>query len=105
MRSPADTFVSFSVATAVVTAIGIGTAPAIAQTSQQLEWCNGKEGPSLDQQVTGCTALIKSGKYSGHNLAIVFNNRGTAYDKKGDFDRAIVDYDQAIRLDPNYAVA
>ena len=33
------------------------------------------------------------------------NNRGTAYDDKGDHDRAIADYNQAIRLDPKYAVA
>ena len=106
MRSPADTLVSFSVAAAVVTAIGIGGAvSAAAQTQQQLESCNGKDGTAPDQQVSGCTALIKSGKYSGHNLAIAFNNRGSAYDKKNDYDRAIADYNEAIRLDPSYATA
>jgi tetratricopeptide (TPR) repeat protein len=32
-----------------------------------------------------------------------YNNRGTAYNEKGDYDRAIVDLDQSIQLDPNYA--
>jgi tetratricopeptide (TPR) repeat protein len=27
------------------------------------------------------------------------------YDNKGDYDRAIADYNQAIRLDPDYALA
>ena len=31
--------------------------------------------------------------------------RGNAYDDKGDVDRAIVDYNEAIRLSPNYASA
>jgi tetratricopeptide (TPR) repeat protein len=33
-------------------------------------------------------------------FADAFNNRGTAYAKKGDFDKAIADYDAAIRIDP-----
>ena len=28
-------------------------------------------------------------------------SRATAYEAKGDFDRAIADYDQALKLDPN----
>jgi tetratricopeptide (TPR) repeat protein len=35
----------------------------------------------------------------------VANDRGMAYSAKGDYDRAIADYDQAIALDPKYAVA
>jgi Flp pilus assembly protein TadD len=31
--------------------------------------------------------------------AIAFSNRGFAYAGKGDFNRAIQDYDEAIRLD------
>ena len=37
--------------------------------------------------------------------AIAFNNRGIAYHDKGDNDRAIADYDEAIRLDPKFARA
>jgi Flp pilus assembly protein TadD len=31
--------------------------------------------------------------------------RGLAYADRGDYDRAIADYSQAIKLDPNYALA
>jgi tetratricopeptide (TPR) repeat protein len=34
-------------------------------------------------------------------LATAFFNRGAAYDAKGDYQRAIADYDQALRIDPN----
>jgi tetratricopeptide (TPR) repeat protein len=39
------------------------------------------------------------------NYADAFNNRGLAYNNKGQRDRAIQDLDQAIRLDQNFAYA
>ena len=36
---------------------------------------------------------------------LTFKNRGDAYMNKGDYDRAIADYNEAIRLDPNNALA
>ena len=36
---------------------------------------------------------------------MAYNNRGLAYYYKGDYDRAIQDYDEAIRLNPNFAPA
>ena len=36
---------------------------------------------------------------------MVYNNRGTAWGKKGDHDRAIADSSEAIRLNPRYAPA
>ncbi len=43
--------------------------PARAQTAQQLNWCDGKDGATPDQQIGGCTAVIQSGKFTGKNLA------------------------------------
>lgn len=37
--------------------------------------------------------------------AIAFNNRGSVYNQKGDFDRAIASLDVAILLNPKYAIA
>ena len=53
----------------------------------------------------GCTAVIQSGKFTGSNLATAFIFRGVAYRAKGETDRAIQDYDQAISLEPNNATA
>jgi Flp pilus assembly protein TadD len=36
---------------------------------------------------------------------MAFNNRGVAYGKKGDEHRAIADYNEAIRLQPQHALA
>ena len=53
-----------------------------------------------DQQIRSCTALIQSDRESVHNRAIAYNFRGNSYYAKGDNDRAITDYNGAIRLDP-----
>ena len=36
---------------------------------------------------------------------MAYNNRGDAWDAKEEYDKAIADYNEAIRLDPKYAVA
>jgi tetratricopeptide (TPR) repeat protein len=79
--------------------------PAGAQTQQQIDWCNGKDGAAPDLVIGGCTALIQSGKFSGKNLAIVFYLRGKAYRSKGESDKALTDLTQAIKLDPKHSLA
>ena len=37
--------------------------------------------------------------------AIARNNRANTFRNSGDIERAVADYDEAVRLDPNYAVA
>src|SRR5262249_9688760 len=38
-------------------------------------------------------------------FTLAYNNRGAAYEAKGDLERAIADLEQAIRLDPNSELA
>jgi len=65
----------------------------------------GSDTLSADAALAACTRLIASGRYFGAGLAIAFTNRGRAYEKKGDHDRAIADYSEAIRLNPKDAMA
>ena len=55
-----------------------------------------------DEAIAACTWVIDSGHLHGHDLAVEYYNRGIEYKHKGDFDRAIADYGEAIRLDPGY---
>ena len=75
----------------------------LAQTSRDWRQCTGREGPIVDVVIEGCTSVIQAGQDSPQKLAVAFDNRGVAYRLKGDYDRALQDYEQAIRLNPNAA--
>lgn len=58
-----------------------------------------------DIVIASCAPLAESDAESPGHRTIAFNNRGNAYFAKGDFDRAIEDYSQAIRLSPQFSAA
>lgn len=67
-----------------------------------IELCNGSDPKSPESQISGCTGLINGAHETAAILATAHNNRGNAYSRKGDFDRAIEDYDLAIQFNPSY---
>ena len=79
--------------------------PALAQTSPTQWDCTGTPDIAWEIQIGGCTAAIVSGRYAGKNLSWTYNNRGNAYSSKGQHERAIEDYNEAIKLDPGNANA
>ena len=70
---------------------------------RNIELCNGSDRASLELRINGCTALIDAGQGTPAALAIAYNNRGNAYVAKGDYERAIQDFDRSIKLNPTYA--
>src|SRR5918995_240213 len=80
--------------------------PAGAQhMSQHWARClNEQEAFTADQSIEGCTAVIQAARGVPAKLAIAFNSRGNSHAAKDQPDRAIEDYDQALRLKPNEAV-
>src|SRR5262245_14752574 len=73
------------------------------QTTPEQELC--KSGQNLDQRIATCTRLIELGQLSPADLANVFHNRGAAWADKRDYDRAIADYNEALRINPVYVLA
>ena len=58
------------------------------------------QGGNDDAAIRLLTKAIESGELSRENLSDVYYNRGLAWGKKGDFDKAIADYTKAIKIEP-----
>ena len=89
----------------ILTGLLVGGASASAQTAQERAWCEGEDAVTIDQRIEGCSAVIKAGRERGEKLAEAFNTRGIGYRLKGEYDRAIQDYNQAIRINAKFATA
>jgi lipoprotein NlpI len=76
---------------------------ACTQGSKDVQRCYDEK--NLDLRLHYCSRAIQSGRLPDQQLAGTFYNRGIAYFDKGDHDRAIQDYTQALRLNPNFAAA
>ena len=50
-----------------------------------------------EDAIAACTRRIESGEVEAHELAVTLDHRGLALRRKGDIDRAITDFDEAIR--------
>src|SRR5215468_3408886 len=53
-----------------------------------------------DQSIAACARVIADDSETAANRAVAYKNRGNAYYNKKDYDRAIADYSEAIKLDP-----
>ena len=58
-----------------------------------------------DDAIAACSRAIKSGTYTGRVLALAYSNRGVELKAKGDLAKAIADYDEAIKADPQQSAA
>ena len=72
-------------------------------------WAGMKENCEQERdwnlKISGCTGAIDSGQWQGKDLASAYNNRGLAYINLGEHRRGIENYNEALRLDPGYALA
>ena len=50
--------------------------------------------------IAACNRAIQSRTFRGRGLAVLYQNRGVEWDAKRDYDRAIADYTEAIKLNP-----
>jgi tetratricopeptide (TPR) repeat protein len=89
---------SFFLGLAALFAMTLLSETAAAQSQQQIEWCEGKHEATPDLIIGGCTAVIQSGKFQPKQLSLAFKLRGDALRRKGEDDKALVDFDQAIKL-------
>ena len=81
--------------------IGVATAGATSADvdPRNRDSCNQDTDP--DRGIAACTQIIATNPRD----AFAFYNRGNNYRVKGDFTRALADYDEAIRLNRRYSAA
>jgi tetratricopeptide (TPR) repeat protein len=100
-----QTYRILSISTVLAISVLPNAGLSLAQNPRDWSQCIGREGPSVDVVIEGCTAVIQSGQAPPKNLATAFDNRGVAERLKGEYDHALQDYEQALRLNPNNANA
>jgi len=82
-------------------------APAPAQkldaVKQAYEHCIEPDLTRMEEVIKSCTLVIKSGRASDRSQAGALLGRGNMYRRQGQFDRALTDYNESLRLDPRAA--
>ena len=58
-----------------------------------------------ERRITGCTDLLQTENLAPDVAALAYATRALAFSLKGDYDKAIPDYDRALRINPYFAVA
>jgi len=81
-------------------AAATNTAPAAA-VSPAPEWAGCDEAPT----VQGCSVIIQQGGETPQNTAVAYIRRAIAYNAAGQYQQAIADDDEAIRLTPSSDIA
>jgi tetratricopeptide (TPR) repeat protein len=81
--------------------------PSFAQISAAANWaaCEDWKNGDNDRVIAGCTAIIQANADPPTKLALAYKDRGNVVKNRGDFDRAMADYDHAIALAPAFAAA
>jgi tetratricopeptide (TPR) repeat protein len=75
-----------------------------AQQSDERRRCFAREGVPPHEKLESCTLLIESDGQSSQTRVAALNSRGNVHLSQRSYDRAIDDYNEAIRLDPAYAI-
>jgi tetratricopeptide (TPR) repeat protein len=80
----------------------IACGPASAASKKDLADCEKADG---DRRIAACTRIINGHGESTEDRVSAYVNRGVTLADNGDPDRALVDFGEAIELDPNNDVA
>lgn len=100
-RIATSRFVRGLAAALVAAAVHVNNAPpAAAETAT--EECFSED---WGRRIAGCTAIIENGQSTGAEKSQAHAMRALALSLKGQYEDSIADYDHAIRINPNFAVA
>ena len=79
--------------------------PAVPEALEQnMAACESAEAPP-EAIIPACNALIQFDRFDRDDQAAIFFDLGRAWHLKGDYDRAVANYDRALALNPGFAWA
>jgi len=80
---------------AAASAVAFTVAIAIVRTDRSADACFREQGEAA---IAACSHAISSGRFSGDELATIYDNRAIELRQRGEFDQAIADYSEALRI-------
>ena len=80
----------------------VASGPAFAANLQAHDDCDADDP---DRNIAGCTRIIEDADEGKTMRGVAYVARGLAWQKKGDLDRALADYTEAIKINPKDALA
>ena len=86
----------------IVCGLLVAAGPAFGARQKDHDDCNARDP---DRNIAGCTRIIDDDHESAKVRSIAFVGRGMAWQEKSDRDRAMADFTDAIRLDPDSSLA
>ena len=92
-----------ALAAAAVSAMAASSCFAVPR--EQLKTCESKDDISADRRIAACSAVIDTAGVNKQQTSEAYTSRGKAYRTKGQADKAMQDFDQALALDPRNAEA
>jgi tetratricopeptide (TPR) repeat protein len=76
--------------------VAFAAAIATVRTDKSADTCFTQQGEAA---IAACTHAIRSGRFRGDDLATIYDNRAIELRQRGDYDEAIADYSEALRID------
>src|SRR6266536_1689267 len=85
---------------AAAVTLALAAVPVTAATQKDKQDCEQMSNPGL--KVSACTRILQSGNLTPELKATAHHHRGVGFLLQSNFDRAIVELNEALRADPTY---
>ncbi|MGP0090551.1 MAG: hypothetical protein ACLPKB_11430 [Xanthobacteraceae bacterium] len=93
----------------LVAAASLFVTPTFAVDERNVDHCAQhyftEDATDADRAIAACTRIIDASNEALCHRFVAYHNRGMGYFAKADYDRAIADHTEAIKLDPTNPIS
>ena len=91
---------AFLLVSSLVSSLGLFVIATPAMAASQADRDDCKQSGDQDRRIAGCTRVVQDRSEPAAERAAAYNNRGLAFQAKGDGERASRDFNEANALEP-----